>query len=84
MMSVHDLVVEVEEKVQGIILSFTEVKPEELGLDTRCAYKLYINEDFTFEIIKKPKLLHKTKATPGFIRQLAHNLSCKLIFRKIE
>ncbi len=46
MMSVHDLVVEVEEKVQGIILSFTEVTPEELGLDTRCAYKLYINEDF--------------------------------------
>ena len=46
MMSVHDLVVEVEEKVEGIILSFTEVRPEELGLDTRCAYKLYINEDY--------------------------------------
>ena len=51
--------------------------PEYAGL-------IYINEDFTFETIKKPKLLHKTKATPGFIRQLAHNLSCKLIFKKIE
>jgi len=46
MMSVHDLVVEVEEKVHEIIQSFTEVKPEELGLDNRSAYKLYINEDF--------------------------------------
>jgi len=45
---------------------------------------IYINEDFTFDIIKKPKLLHKVKADSGFIRQLAHNLSCKLIFKKIE
>ena len=45
---------------------------------------IYINEDFTFEIIKKPRLLHKTKATPEFIRQLAHNLSCKLIFKRVE
>jgi hypothetical protein len=51
--------------------------PEYAGL-------IYINEDFTFEIVKKPKLLHKTKATPNFIRQLAHNLSCKLIFKKVE
>ncbi len=46
MMNVHELVDEVEGKVKEIILSFTEVTPEELGLDTRCAYKLYINEDF--------------------------------------
>jgi hypothetical protein len=51
--------------------------PEYAGL-------IYINEDFTFEIVKKPKLIHKTKATPEFIRQLAHNLSCKLIFNKIS
>lgn len=58
------------------LISLDEV-PEYAGL-------IYVNEDFTFEIIKKPKLLHKTGATEGFIRQLAHNLSCKLIFRKIE
>lgn len=45
---------------------------------------IYINEDFTFEIVKKPKLLHKTKATYEFIRQLAHNLSCKLVFKRVE
>ena len=44
---------------------------------------IYINEDGSFEVIKKPKLLHKTKANPLFIRKLAHNLSCKLIFNKI-
>ena len=44
---------------------------------------IYINEDFTFDIVKKPKLLHKVKATPDFIRQLEHNLSCKLIINKI-
>jgi hypothetical protein len=58
------------------LISVEEV-PEYSGL-------IYINEDFTFDIIKKPRLLHKTKATPEFIRQLAHNLSCKLIFKKIE
>ena len=46
MMNVLELVDEVEVKVKEIILSFTEVTPEELGLDTRSAYKLYINEDF--------------------------------------
>ena len=58
------------------LISLDEV-PEYAGL-------IYINEDFTFEIVKKPKLLHKTKATPEFIRQLAHNLSCKLVFKKVE
>lgn len=53
-----------------------EEVPEYAGL-------IYINGDFTFEIVKKPKLIHKTKATTGFIRQLAHNLSCKLIFNKV-
>ena len=58
------------------LISVEEV-PQYAGL-------IYINEDFTFEIIKKPRLLHKTKATPEFIRQLAHNLSCKLIFKRVE
>ncbi len=58
------------------LISVDEV-PEYAGL-------IYINEDFTFRVVKKAKLLHKTKATTGFIRQLAHNLSCKLIFKKVE
>lgn len=44
---------------------------------------IYMNDDFTFEIMRKPKLLHGTKASNEFIRKLAHNLSCKLIFNKI-
>lgn len=58
------------------LISIDEV-PEYAGL-------IYINDDFTFDIIKKPRLLHKTKATSTFIRQLAHNLSCKLIFKKVN
>jgi len=46
MMNVLELVDVIEDQVKEIILSFTEVSPEELGLDTRSAYKLYINEDF--------------------------------------
>ena len=45
-MNVLELVDVIEDQVKEIILSFTEVTPEELGLDTRSAYKLYINEDF--------------------------------------
>jgi hypothetical protein len=57
------------------LISLEEV-PEYAGL-------IYINEDLTFDIIKKPLLLHKTKASPQFIRKLAHNLSCKLVFKSI-
>ena len=57
------------------LISLEEV-PEYAGL-------IYINDDFTFEVIKKPLLLHKTKASPEFIRKLAHNLSCKLVFKSI-
>ena len=42
-----------------------------------------MNEDGSFDIIRKPKLLHNTKANDAFIRKLAHNLSCKLIFKTI-
>jgi len=45
---------------------------------------IYMNDDYSFEVIKKPKLLHKTKANNEFIRKIAHNLSCKLIFKKIS
>ena len=41
----------------------------------------YINGTLT---IKKAPLLHKTKASPEFIRGLAHQLSCKLIFKKVQ
>lgn len=53
-----------------------EEVPEYAGL-------IYFNEDMTFDVIKKPKLLHKTKANNEFIRKVAHNLSCKLIFKKV-
>ena len=58
------------------LVSIEEV-PDYAGL-------IYLKEDFTFEIIKTPKLLHKTKVDQKFIRALAHNLSCKLIFKKIS
>jgi hypothetical protein len=58
------------------LISIDEV-PDYAGL-------IYMNEDSSFTIVKKPKLLHKTKANEAFIRQVAHNLSCKLIFKKIS
>lgn len=45
---------------------------------------IYINDDLTFDIIKKPSLLHKVKANNKLIRKLSHNLTCKLIFNKIS
>jgi len=57
------------------LISIDEV-PDYAGL-------IYMNEDSSFTIVKKPKLLHKTKANEAFIRQVAHNLSCKLIFKKV-
>lgn len=49
--------------------------PEYAGL-------IYFNEDLTFDVIKKPKLIHNMKADENFIRRLAHNLTCKLVFKK--
>ena len=40
------------------------------------------NEDLSFDVIKKPTLLHKTKANDDFIRKLAHNITTKLVFKK--
>jgi hypothetical protein len=45
---------------------------------------MYFNENGNFSIIKKAPLLHKTKATTEFIRGVAHQLSCKLVFKKVE
>lgn len=54
-----------------------EEVPEYAGL-------MYMNEDSSFVVVKKPKLLHKVKANEEFIRKLAHNLTCKLVFKKIS
>lgn len=58
------------------LISIQDV-PEYAGL-------IYMNENLQFEIIKKPPLIHKTKATNNFIRQLSHNLTCKLVFKKLD
>lgn len=50
--------------------------PEYAGL-------IYIDENLQFNTIKKAPIIHKTKATNNFIRQLSHNLTCKLVFNKI-
>ena len=44
---------------------------------------MYMNENLEFDIIKKAPLIHKTKATSNFIRQLSHSLTCKLVFKKL-
>lgn len=54
-----------------------EEVPEYAGL-------MYMNEDSSFAVVKKPKLLHKVKASDEFIRKLAHNLTCKLVFKKVS
>jgi len=58
------------------LVSIDEI-PEYAGL-------IYINELLGFETIKKAPLLHKIKATDTFIRKLSHNLTCKLVFKKVE
>jgi len=58
------------------LVSAEEV-PEYAGLS-------YIGDDGSITQVKKPKLLHKTKANDEFIRKLAHNLTCKLVFKKIS
>ena len=64
---------------------FTYVVPSGLiTIDELPVYAglIYFNDDMTFDLIKKPILIHKTKANVEFIRKVAHNLSCKLIFSK--
>lgn len=54
-----------------------EEVPEYAGL-------IYMDESLNFNIIKKAPLLHKEKASYNFIRQLSHNLTCKLVFNKVN
>ena len=61
--------------VPSNLVSESEI-PEYAGL-------IYMNDNFDFEVIKKAPFIHKTKATDKFIRQLSHNLTYKLVFKKI-
>ena len=47
MSMLYELMNEINDKVDQLIdEEFRSVKPEEVGLDTRSAYQLFINEDF--------------------------------------
>ena len=62
------------------LISIEEI-PEYAGL----IYMKIGNKDaIIYETIKKAPLLHKTKASDEFIRQLAHQLMCKLVFKKVD
>ena len=37
---------EINQKVEAIIDEMIEVKPDELGLDKRCAFQLFIDEEY--------------------------------------
>lgn len=68
------------------LISIDEV-PEYAGLIYVKEQQIGKTEDkkvLVFDIIKKPPMLHNIKATRGFIRQLSHNLTCKLVFKKIS
>ena len=45
---------------------------------------IYMKENGKFETIKKALILHKTKASNELIRSIAHQLMCKLVFKKIN
>ena len=47
MSKLYELMNEINDKVDQLIDDeFRSVKPEEVGLDTRSAYQLFLNEDF--------------------------------------
>ena len=47
MSALRELLSEINSKVEGLIdEEFREVTPKEIGLDTRAAYRLFINEDY--------------------------------------
>ena len=47
MSALRELLSEMNSKVEGLIdEEFREVTPKEIGLDTRAAYRLFINEDY--------------------------------------
>lgn len=59
------------------LVSLEEI-PEYAGL-----IYLMSGTDGVFKTIKKAPLLHKTKASSVFIRELSHKLTCKLVFNKM-
>jgi hypothetical protein len=54
-----------------------EEVPEYAGL-------MYLTENGDFNVIKKAPIIHKTKASNEFIRALSHQLTCKLVFKKVS
>lgn len=44
---------------------------------------IYVNERMIFNTVKKAPIIHKTKASNDFIRDLSHQLTCKLVFKKV-
>jgi len=53
-----------------------EEVPEYAGL-------IYVTEKQDYNIVKKAPIIHKTKASNEFIRALSHQLTCKLVFKKV-
>jgi hypothetical protein len=46
-MAIYELLSEINSKVESLIdKEFRQVTPVEVGLDTRAAYRLFINEDY--------------------------------------
>lgn len=46
MKSIDDLRFEIEQEVDQIVSTYTQVTPEQLGLDNRSASFLYVNSDY--------------------------------------
>ena len=44
---------------------------------------IYVTEKQDYNIVKKAPIIHKTKASNEFIRALSHQLTCKLVFKKV-
>lgn len=44
-MDMYEMIENIEKMVNTVVNSMTEVKPEQLGLDKRSAYRLYVSEE---------------------------------------
>lgn len=55
MLSAIDFVDEINEKVRRYVSKLTEVKAEELGLDRRAGWTLWVDEDHTCIVIPKDR-----------------------------
>ena len=60
------------------------VRNAQFGYNDYPSGELKVKDIMVYEIIKKAPLLHKAKASNDFIRSLAHQLTCKLVFRKVD